>query len=114
MKKIIIVALAAVSMTVACKTKKSTSSTASTASSMDAQLTAVKKRFPDATKEELQKGHSIYTGACTKCHGTKDVTSYTEPRLLEIVDEMAPRANLTTEEKQALIRFAVGVRATSK
>lgn len=81
---------------------------------MDAQLTAVKTRFPDATKEELQKGHSIYTGACTKCHGTKDVTAYTEPRLLEIVDDMAKKAEIAPEEKQALIRFALGVRAISK
>jgi hypothetical protein len=64
--------------------------------------------------EELKKGHSIYTGACTKCHGTKDVTVYTEPTLLEIVDVMAKKAEITAEEKQALIKFAVGVRATSK
>ena len=106
-KKTLVIALAIVSITVACKTKKAAFSTASADPSMDAQLTAVKARFPDATKEELQKGHSIYTGACTKCHGAKDVTVYTEPRLLEIVDVMAPKANLTSEEKQALIRFAV-------
>jgi cytochrome c5 len=114
MKKTILIALAIVSITVACKSKKAASSTTSTDSSMDAQLTAVKARFPDATKEELQKGHAIYTGACTKCHGTKDVTVYTEPKLLEIVDVMAAKSNLIPAEKQALIRFAVGVRATSK
>lgn len=114
MKKILSIALAIVLITVACKTKKATSTATSIDTSIEAQLTAVKARFPDATKEELQKGHSIYTGACTKCHGTKDVTVYSEPKLLEIVDVMAPKANLTTDEKQALIRFAVGVRATSK
>ena len=114
MKKTILIALTLVSISIACKSKKATSSTASANSSLEAQLTAVKARFPDATKEELQKGHSIYTGACTKCHGTKDVTIYTEPKLLQIVDVMAAKSNLTPEEKQALIRFAVGVRATSK
>ena len=67
----------------------------------------MKSRFPDATKEELLKGHSVYTGACTRCHGTKDLTDYTEPKLLEIVDDMAESASISDEEKQALIRFAV-------
>lgn len=114
MKKIIVIASVLISITVACKSKKAAASTASTDSSMDAQLTAVNARFPNTTMEELKKGHSIYTGACTKCHGTKDVTVYTEPRLLEIVDVMAVKAKLTAEEKQSLIKFAVGVRATSK
>lgn len=114
MKKIVFIIIAVVSVTAACKTKKAVTSAATTDPAMDAQLTAVKLRFPDATKEELQKGHSIYTGACTKCHAPKDVTVYTEPRLLEIVDVMASKANLDPAEKQALIRFAVGVRATSK
>jgi hypothetical protein len=113
MKKTILIAAAIVSITVACKSKKAVSNTASTGVTTEAQLTAVKARFPDATKEELEKGHSVYTGACTKCHGTKDVTVYTEPRLLEIVDVMAKKSKLTPEDKQALIRFAVGVRATN-
>jgi hypothetical protein len=113
-KNTILIAIAIVSLTVACKSKKGVSSSSSTVSSMDAQLEAVNVRFPNTKMEELKTGQSIYTGACTKCHGTKDVTVYTEPRLLEIVDVMAKKAELTADEKQALIKFAVGVRATSK
>jgi hypothetical protein len=111
MKKTIFIVLAMAAL-VACKSKKAVT-TSSAEPNMDAQLTAVKARFPDATMEELKKGHSIYTGACTKCHGTKDVTVYEEPKLLEIVDVMSKKAHITSEEKQALIRFAVGVRATA-
>lgn len=111
MKKIICL-LFAIALVAACKSKKS-ATTSSSSGPTETQLTAVKARFPDATIEELKKGHSVYTGACTRCHGSKDVTSYTEPRLLEIVDVMAKKANITAEEKQALIRFAVGVRATA-
>lgn len=114
MKKTILIASILISITVACKSKKVTTTTTSVESSMDAQLTAVNLRFPNTTMDELKKGHSIYTGACTKCHGTKDVTIYEEPKLLEIVDVMAVKAKLTSDEKQALIKFAVGVRATSK
>lgn len=114
MKKTVLGAITLMSLVIACKSKKSVPSTQSNESSIEAQLTAVKARFPDATKEELQRGHSIFTGACTKCHGTKNVTKYTEEKLLGIVDVMAKKAELTSIEKQALIRFAVGVRATAK
>lgn len=114
MKKIITLLFVAAVIMAACKSTKAVSKITSAEPVMDAQLAAVKKRFPDVTKEELQKGNAVYIGACTKCHTPKDVTVYTEPRLLEIVDVMAPKANLTAAEKKALIRFAVGVRATSK
>ena len=113
MKKTAFMAIALISVAVACKSKKAVSATASTEVVTEAQLTAVKARFPDATKEELQKGYAIYSGPCTRCHGTKDVTAYTEPKLLEVVDVMSKKAKITAEDKQALIRFAVGVRATS-
>lgn len=113
MKKTVFLAITFVTLAVACKSKKEVSATASTEVVTDAQLTAVKARFPDATKEELQKGYAIYSGPCTRCHGTKDVTAYTEPKLLEVVDVMSKKARITAEDKQALIRFAVGVRATN-
>lgn len=114
MKKLIVIATILISITVSCKSKKTTASAKSADSAMDAQLAAVNARFPNTTMAELKKGQSVYTGACTKCHGTKDITAYTEPRLLEIVDVMSKKAEITAEEKQALIKFAVGVRATSK
>ncbi|MFL5764684.1 MAG: hypothetical protein ACJ77K_12135 [Bacteroidia bacterium] len=111
MKKATFVILIFVAAMAACKTKKETAGTASKEHVTDAQLTAVQSRFPDATKAELEKGYAVYTGPCTRCHGTKDINGYTEPRLLEIVDVMAKKAQITPEEKQALIRFAVGERA---
>jgi cytochrome c5 len=110
MKKIAITILAVGAIVVACKSKKTMNSSKEAVT--DAQLTAVQSRFPDATKAELEKGYAVYTGPCTRCHGTKDVTAYTEPKLLEIVDAMSKKAKITPEEKQALVRFAVGVRAT--
>ncbi|MBL7933984.1 MAG: cytochrome c [Bacteroidia bacterium] len=109
MKKLIIV-IAASAVFAACKSKKAAGSTNMPVVT-DKQLSAVQARFPDANRAELEKGHSVYTGACTKCHGAKDVTTYTEPKLLEIVEVMSKKANITPEEKQALVRFAVGVRS---
>ncbi|MGZ3864581.1 MAG: hypothetical protein ACXVPN_15360 [Bacteroidia bacterium] len=113
MKKITLTTIAILAFATACKSKKSATASSSSAVT-DAQVAAVQARFPDATKAELQTGYSVYTGACTRCHGTKDVTAYAEPKLLEIVDDMSKKAGISASEKQALIRFAVGVRATSK
>lgn len=110
MKKIAIIVLAFATVITACMSKRTT--TSSKESVTDAQLEAVKIRFPDATKAELEKGYAVFTGPCTKCHRAKDITGYPESKLLDIVDAMAKKAKITPEEKQALIRFAVGVRAT--
>ena len=98
---------------VACSTKKAMVSNSNSSPNFDTQLSAIKSRFPDATTEELKMGHGIYTGACTRCHGQKEVTGYTEEKLLGIVDVMAKKAAISAKEKQALIRFAVGVRSTA-
>ena len=108
MKKIVI--MMAVIVTVACKAKKVIISREEVAT--PEQVTAVQSRYPDATKEELLRGYEVYSGPCTKCHKTRDLTGFTEPKLLETIDRMAIRAKITTEEKQALTRFALGLRAT--
>ena len=114
MKKIITVSFATLLIAVACKSKQGTSVSTSNDVAVDAQLAAVKARFADATKDELLKGRAVYTGPCTKCHRSKGIMIYTEEKLLSIVDNMAVRAKISTEEKQALIRFAIGLRATAK
>lgn len=95
---------------VACKAKKVIISREEVATS--AQVTAVQSRYPDATKEELLRGYEVYSGPCTKCHKTRDLTGFTEQKLMNVIDRMAKRSKITTEEKQALTRFAIGLRAT--
>ncbi|MBS1652376.1 MAG: hypothetical protein JSU07_10230 [Bacteroidetes bacterium] len=117
MKKIIFTGAVIAIALIACKSKKSASSelkSTNESASLDKQLNAVKMRFSDATKEELQNGKKIYTGQCTNCHEAKDLTVYSEPKLLEIVDDMAKKAEINASEKQALIRYAIGIRAISK
>lgn len=113
MKKLILMAAVVTLAIAACKTKKAAMSSSGNSMDFDTQLSAIKDRFPDASTEELKTGYAVYTGPCTSCHGAKDVTGYTEEKLLQIVDNMAKKAKITDAEKQALIRFAVAVRATT-
>ncbi|MCW3077721.1 MAG: cytochrome [Bacteroidetes bacterium] len=113
MKNIFISALAISLAFGACKSKKTVAKAPSTEPTEN-QLTAIKSKSPSTTMEELKKGHSIYYGACTNCHGAKDVSGYTEERLTKAIDNMAPKAHLSDEEKQAVWKYAMGVNLTAK
>ncbi len=76
----------------------------------DKELAAAQKRWPDATKESLAEGYSIYTTKCTKCHGDKGITSRSEAEWGKAIAEMAPKANLTGIEKETLTRYIYTVR----
>jgi len=89
-----------------CKAKKSTGSTVSTDPTAS-DLTAVQARIPEATMNDLSQGHSIFYGACTKCHGAKDVTGYNEEKLKNVIDRMSKKAKLTDPEKDAVWKFAL-------
>lgn len=97
----------------ACKSKK-TGAKATTTNPTEAQLAAVKAKEPSATMEDLKKGHDIFYGACTNCHGAKDITGFSEDHLRKTVDQMAPKAHLSDEEKQAVWKYALAVNLASK
>ncbi len=113
--------LALVAFAVACtpKAKKAVEGPAPAAPSAsnaptEAQLTAAKTKFPAATMDELQKGHSIYYGACTRCHGAEPITKYDEKQWVGILDEMAGKAQLSAAEKDATWKYIMGVKLASK
>lgn len=78
----------------------------------DAQLTAIKVKFPDATAQALSEGYSIYTGACTNCHGQKNIFKRSEASWMHEIDDMSPKANLTAAQKDALTKYILAMKAT--
>ncbi|MGZ3899865.1 MAG: hypothetical protein ACXVNM_11525 [Bacteroidia bacterium] len=97
----------------ACKSKKTSAKTTS-GEPTEMQLTALKTKVLDATMEDLQKGHNVFYGACTKCHGTKNVTEFSEQQLKETIDKMAPKANINDDEKQAVWKYALALNLAAK
>jgi mono/diheme cytochrome c family protein len=112
--KITIIALSAIIMTACGSSKKSSTPSAAAPSIIpgDAQLTAIKAKYPDATAEQLKQGHSIYIGACTNCHGQKNIFKRSEASWLHEIDDMSPKAKLTAEEKDALTKYILAMKAT--
>lgn len=113
MKKTVFAILMGTLAFAACKSKKSASSAVSHEPS-EAQLTAVKTKIPDASMADLKKGHDIYYGACTNCHGAKNVSGFTEEHLKNTIDQMAPKARLSDAEKDAVWKYALAVNLASK
>ena len=101
----------------ACSPKTTTAAaTTPTTPSTDvsnAQVEAAKIKFPDATIETLRKGCDLYYGTCTNCHGAKKITNFSEEELPGIIDHMAKKAKISAEEKDAVLKYVMGVKLAS-
>ena len=111
--------LSAVLIIVACSSKKSTSTTVTPApvATMsiipgEAELIAIKTKYPDATAAQLSEGHSIFTGACTNCHKAYNIFKRSEASWLHEIDDMSPKAMLTDAQKDALTKYILSMKAT--
>ena len=55
----------------------------------------------------VQKGKTIYTTGCTKCHGVKPVNHYTANRWKKILNSMVPKAKLSQEETDQVTAYVM-------
>ena len=113
MKKIILFAFTATLILSACSPKGSAKATAANTVPGDVQLTAALTKFPDATLDVLKKGHSIYNGACTNCHGAKNIVKRGETEWVKILDRMALKAKLSADEKDAVWKYIMSVKLSA-
>ena len=119
MKKIILASITfLLIMFTACTPKKvkNTASSNETSTNLvnNAQVDAAKTKFPDATMDALKKGYSIYYGVCTNCHEAKKIADFSVEELPGIIDQMARKAKISAEEKDAVLKYVLGVRLANK
>lgn len=105
----------------ACSSTKKTTTTASsepkkaveaTLSPGDAEVKAILPRFSDVTLQTLNDGYAVYTGPCTNCHGQKKIFSRSEESWQKSIDRMAPKAHLTDQQKDALWKYILAMKAS--
>ena len=95
----------------ACHSKKSaTGSAPDTLMPGDAQLKAIQVKFADASAQTLKDGYDIYVGACTNCHGKKNMYKRSEAEWQNDVNRMAPKAKITDVQKDALWKYVLSMR----
>jgi mono/diheme cytochrome c family protein len=59
----------------------------------------------------LIAGRTVYFNNCNRCHALPDVRYYSEPRLTAIVDKMSRKAQLSTDQHDAVMKYLQTVRA---
>lgn len=112
--QIFVLALLACAFIYACKSKKSATTTAGPdpLKPGDAEVTAIKSKYPDVTAEQLADGYSVYTGACTNCHGKKNIYSRSEEEWTKAINRMAPKAKISDEQKDHLTKYVFAMKAS--
>lgn len=108
MKKILI--LLAVVVLTNCKTKKAGSTEAVKFMPTEKELAIAQKTWPATTLEELKEGNTIYREQCSQCHKNFEITKFSEKKWKHEIDDMAPKAKLTAEQKEKLSKFILSYR----
>lgn len=64
--------------------------------------------------DKLSKGYTLYSqSACIACHEAKNIYKIDSKRWKEILDDMADKAKISEEQKDAVYKYVVSVKAVS-
>ena len=64
-----------------------------------------------ADAQTLEAGRAVFLNRCISCHALPDIARYDSERIPGIVRWMSGRAHLTPEQKEALTRYLLAVKA---
>lgn len=67
--------------------------------------TKVEPKGKSAEETLIVSGQGIYNAKCGRCHGLKVTTDYTAERWASILAVMAPKANLTEDEREQVYAY---------
>lgn len=76
------------------------------------ELSAIREKYKDVSMETLEQGYKLYTGVCTNCHKAYSIYNRAESQWQYIIDDMAPKARLTSAEKDAVFKYVLAMKAT--
>ncbi len=65
------------------------------------------KAVATASKEVIAQGKSLYETKCGRCHALYKTTDFTVIQWRKNVNDMAPKANLSDTEREAVFAYVV-------
>jgi cytochrome c5 len=92
-----IISIAVVGLTMGCT--KTNQDTSALYTPSNANVTAT------ATLQELQQGRTLYVNNCNSCHALVSPESYSPAQWKSILNNMAPRTNLTASEIKLVSKY---------
>jgi len=78
----------------------------------EAHLARARARWPDATAASLERGRDLYVARCSGCHPLHPPGSQPAARWATVLDQMAPRAKLTGDERELVLRYLTATAGT--
>jgi cytochrome c5 len=62
-------------------------------------------RWPGTSVSELKGGRTVFVSRCSSCHGLPQPSVKTPDEWANVIDEMAPRARLSSGDRDAVLRY---------
>lgn len=79
------------------------------------ELAAIQAQYKDVSLEKLKQGYVLYAhSACISCHEAQNIYKYDEMRWGFIMNDMAVRAKLTPEQKDAVYKYVLAIKAAKQ
>lgn len=69
-------------------------------------------RQENADARTLEAGREVFVNRCIPCHALPDIARQDSARIPRVVGWMSHRAHLTSQEKEALIKYLLTVRSS--
>lgn len=78
---------------------------------IDQLVQIAQSRWPDVNAKTLSDGKDLYyNGACVNCHGAKKISRFSEEEWPSIMDRMAPKAQISDAQKDAVLKYVIAVK----
>ena len=74
-------------------------------------VTSASTRWPGATATSLAAGRDLFLAKCNSCHDYPDLAAIPDERWPHILDKMARKADLATEQRDAVLHFVLASRS---
>ncbi|HEX4341361.1 MAG TPA: hypothetical protein VH062_35880 [Polyangiaceae bacterium] len=62
-------------------------------------------RWPGTTMNDLSRGHDVFASRCSSCHSLPSPAAKTPDEWSGVLDEMANRAKLSTDDRELVNRY---------
>jgi mono/diheme cytochrome c family protein len=62
-------------------------------------------RWPGTSVSDLKGGRKVFVSRCSSCHGLPEPSVKTPDQWASVIDEMAPRARLSSGDRDAVLKY---------
>ncbi|MCC6899714.1 MAG: hypothetical protein IT377_12110 [Polyangiaceae bacterium] len=73
-------------------------------------VTAAQRRWPETSREELERGQATFAAKCKECHALPSPRAHTADEWVAITRKMGKLAGLDAPSSQSVLRYVTAAR----